>query len=223
MLQRALFLVIIYILTATPAFAGKMYISDSFTVTLRTGPSNQHKIISILKSNNVVEVLEKEGDYSKVQLKNGKDGYILSRFLTSDIPKPIIIRRLQQQAVTLKNEINDLSKSKSHLKKLTSDLKSSLSSSENELAKLKGDYGELKSGSAEYIKVKEVKDKLDIRNKDLESQTKELLEENRLLKREGKALWFASGAGVLILGWILGLVMGRIQTRRKQNRIRIGL
>jgi len=223
LLQRALFLVIIYILTATPAFAGKMYITDSFTVTLRTGPSSQHKIISILKSNNVVEVLGKEGDYSKVQLKNGKDGYILSRFLTSDIPKPIIIRRLQRQTVTLKKEINDLSKSKSHLGKLTSGLKSSLSSSENELAKLKGDYGKLKSGSAEYIKVKEVKDKLEIRNKDLESKTKELLEENRLLKKEKEALWFASGAGVLILGWILGLVMGRIQTRRKQNRIKIGL
>lgn len=223
MLQRTLFLVIICTLTATPAFARSMYITDSFTVTLRTGPSNQHKIISLLKSNDEVEVIEEDGDYSKVQLKNGKDGYVMSRFLTSDVPKPVIIRRLQQQVATLKKEVSDISESKSHLKKLTSDLKSSLSSTGKELAELKMAYEELKSGSAEYIKVKEAKDRLEIRNQDLESQTKALLEENRLLKRQKDTLWFVSGAGVLLSGWILGLIMGHIQARRKQNRIRIGL
>lgn len=223
MLQRALFLVIIYILVATPAFARNMYITDSFSVTLRTGPSGQHRVISVLKSNDEVEVLEEQDDYSKVRLKNGKEGYILSRFLTPDVPKPFVITGLQRQIEKMKKESSDLNEAKRHLGESASQLKSVLSSREKELTKIKRNYDELKSGSTEYIEVKELKDKLEIRNKYLESRTDDLLEENRRLKKEKNSLWFASGAGVLLLGWILGLIMGRIQTRRKQNRIKIDL
>jgi SH3 domain protein len=156
-----------------------MYITDSFSVTLRTGPSGQHRVISILKSNDEAEVLEKQDDYSKVRLKNGKEGYILSRFLTTDVPKPLVITGLQRQIEKMKKESSDLNEAKRHLGESASQLKSVLSSREKELTKIKRNYDELKSGSTEYIEVKELKDKLEIRNKYLESRADDLLEENR--------------------------------------------
>ena len=91
------------------------------------------------------------------------------------------------------------------------------------MTKVKRDYEELKSGSARYIEIKELKDNLENRNKNLESQADSLLEENRRLKKQRNSLWFISGAGVLLLGWLLGLTMGRAQIRRRRNLIKVNL
>ncbi|MBE9547251.1 MAG: TIGR04211 family SH3 domain-containing protein, partial [Proteobacteria bacterium] len=141
-------------LVVVPASAKTMYITDVLWITLRTGPSNEHKVVGMLKSNEEVEVLEEQEDWTKVRLKNGKEGYALSRFLTSDVPKSLVISGLQRRVEKLKGEISSLKEVKKRLGESKLELGSSLSSREKELAKLKRDYEELKSGSAEYIKVK---------------------------------------------------------------------
>ena len=177
----------------------------------------------MLKSNEEIEVLEKGDDWVKVRLKNGKEGYVLRRYLTSEIPKFSIIAGLQQKVEKSKKEISSLRESKKQLEKSKLELESSLFSREKELTKVKRDYEELKSGSARYIEIKELKDNLENRNKNLKSRADGLLEENRRLKKQRNSLWFISGAGVLLLGWLLGLAMGRAQIRRRRDFIKVDL
>jgi len=222
--SKSLFSVVFFsILVAVSAFAETMFVTDSFKITLRTGPSDENKVIAMLKSNEELEVLEKGEDWTKVRLKNGKEGYVLRRFLTSEMPKYSLIVGLQEKVEKSKNEISSLGKSNERLEKSNLELKSSLFSKEKELTKVKRNYEELKSGAAEYVEAKELKDNLESRNKNLESQVEKLLEENRQLKKQTNRLWFISGAGVLLLGWILGLVMGRNQIRRRRDFIRVDL
>ena len=48
-------------------YAQTVYIVDSFKVTMRTGPSNENKIISMLPSGTKLEIMEeKEGDRKSV-------------------------------------------------------------------------------------------------------------------------------------------------------------
>ena len=224
MFRKSLFLIVFFsMLIAASALAETMFITDSLKVTLRTGPSNEHKVIAMLKSNEEIEVLEKGDDWAKVRLKNGKEGYVVGRYLTSEIPKFSIIAGLQKNVEKSKKEISSLRESKTQLEKSKLELESSLFSREKELTKVKRDYEELKSGSARYIEIKELKDNLENRNKNLESQADSLLEENRRLKKQRNSLWFISGAGVLLLGWLLGLTMGRAQIRRRRNLIKVNL
>ena len=224
MFRRFLFLMaILSMLTAAPASAKTMYITDLFRVTLRTGTSNEYKVIAMLKSNDEVELLEEQDSWARVRSKNGKEGYILSRFLTSNIPKPSIINRFQQRVENLEREINGLRKIKKNLGQSKLELESNVTSREKELAKVRRDYEELKSDSTGYIELKELKDKLEIRNKYLENQTGSLMEENKHLKKQRDSLWFASGAGVLLIGWLLGLVMAHARISRRRNRIKVGL
>lgn len=224
MFPKPLFFIVFFsMLIAASALAETMFITDSLKVTLRTGPSNEHKVIAMLKSSEEVEVLEKGDDWVKVRLKNGKEGYVLRRYLTSEIPKFSIIAGLQKKVEKSKKEISSLREGKKQLEKSKLELESSLFSREKELTKVKRDYEELKSGSARYIEIKELKDKLENRNKNLESRADGLLEENRRLKKQRNSLWFISGAGVLLLGWLLGLTMGRAQIRRKRNFIKVNL
>lgn len=90
-------LVISLALSVAPAWAKTMYVTDSLEITLRGGTSTQHKILAMLRSDEEVEVLEDLGNWMKVQLKNGKEGYVLSRYLTSNIPKSFIISGLQKR------------------------------------------------------------------------------------------------------------------------------
>lgn len=224
MFPKSLFFIVFFsMLIAASALAETMFITDSLRVTLRTGPSNEHKVIAMLKSNEEIEVLEKEDDWAKVLLKNGKEGYVLRRFLTSDVPKFSVIAGLQGKVKKFKKEISSLSEGKKQLEKSKLELESSLFSREKELTKTKRDYEELKSGAARYIEVKELKDNLENRNKSLESQADSLLKENRRLKKQRNSLWFISGAGVLLLGWLLGLAMGRAQIRRRRDFIKVDL
>jgi len=221
---RYLYLVIIFsLLIAVPAPAKTMYVTDLFKITLRTGPSNEHKVIAMLESNEGVEVLEEQDDWARVRLGDGKEGYVLSRFLTLDMPKSFIIGKLRLKVEKLKGEIGSFRKDKGQLKKSRSELQSNLTSKERELAKVKREYEELKSGAARYIEVKELKGKLEIRNKNLESQANSLLEENKQLRKRRDTVWFICGAGVLLLGWFLGLAMSRARMRHRRDFIKVDL
>jgi len=194
-----------------------MYVTDSFEITVRTGTSTEYKILAMLRSNEEVEVLEDLGDWTKVRLKSGKEGYVLSRYLTPNIPKSFIITGLQKKVKTLQEELRDLREAKDTLEVSNSELEATLRSKLEQLAKLEKDYEDLKSGSAHYIEMKQIKDQLEIDNKELKSQLAAVLEKNRELERKKDSLWFVSGAGVLVAGWVFGLIMGRAQMRRKRR------
>jgi len=194
-----------------------MYVTDSFEITVRTGTSTEYKILAMLRSNEEVEVLEDLGDWTKVRLKSGKEGYVLSRYLTPNIPKSFIITGLQKKVKTLQEELRDLREAKDTLEVSNSELEATLRSKLEQLAKLEKDYEDLKSGSAHYIEMKQIKDQLEIDNKKLKSQLAAVLEKNRELERKKDSLWFVSGAGVLVAGWVFGLIMGRAQMRRKRR------
>ncbi len=62
------------------SWAQKAYVTDSLKITLRTGPSIENKIISMLDSGQPVEVLESIGEWSRVLVLGAaesarKDGY----------------------------------------------------------------------------------------------------------------------------------------------------
>lgn len=204
-------------LGVAPTWAKTMYVTDSLEITLRGGASPRHKILAMLRSDEEVEVLENLGNWTKVRLKNGKEGYVLSRYLSPNIPKSFIISRLQKRVKTMQEELRNLRKTRETLKFSNSELKTALRSREKQLAKLEKEYSELKSGSANYIETKQLKDQLEIENRRLKSQLATILEKNKKLKRNKDSLWFASGAGVLLAGWILGLIMARVQMRRKRQ------
>ncbi len=70
----------------TLAHAETMYIGDIVKITVRTGPGTEHKIITMVQSGQQVEVLQPDIHWSEVRLKNGKQGWVLNRFLTSEKP-----------------------------------------------------------------------------------------------------------------------------------------
>ena len=103
--------------------AETMYVSDQLSITVRTGKGTNRKIIALIKSDQKVETIEKGEEWTLVRLQDGKEGWVLSRYLTNSIPNSIQLELLQlkydnleQQAKSLALEIDKL---KSDNKKLS--------------------------------------------------------------------------------------------------------
>ena len=212
-----LILIIIFISFITPVWAKSMYVTDSIKITFRNGPSIRHKVLAMLKSGEEVEVLEELNSWTKVRLKDGKEGYVLSHYLSPNIPKSFIINNLQNKVKYLQEQLQKLTQVKERLEASNSELKTNLELKEKRLAKVEKEYNDLKSGSANYIETKQAKDQLETENKRLKVQLATLLKRNKKLEKKDDRLWFLSGAGVLLVGWVLGLILGRTQISRKRR------
>jgi SH3 domain protein len=55
-----------FLALAQLGWAAKAYVTDSFEITLRTGPSNEHKIIAMLFSGRPLDVLDPGGEANPV-------------------------------------------------------------------------------------------------------------------------------------------------------------
>jgi len=64
-----------------PVGARAAFVTDELQLDLRVGPGNQYRIVQMMPAGQPVRVDEVSGDWSRVTLPNGRDGWVLNRFL----------------------------------------------------------------------------------------------------------------------------------------------
>ena len=116
--MKTLSALILLLLFATLAQAETVrYVSDALEVPLRRGASTRHKIIRMLPSGTVVEILQidKANGYSLVRTQEGPQGWILSRYLMDTpsaherlIEAQRILEPLKVENAKLKEQLNTL-------------------------------------------------------------------------------------------------------------------
>ena len=104
-IETVLFLVCSFILFGIAfSYAQTVYVTDEFEVTMRTGPNVENKIMAMLSTGTKLEVIEEKGDWVLVRSPIGREGWVLKRYASVELPKKIIIEQLQKKyADALKN------------------------------------------------------------------------------------------------------------------------
>jgi SH3 domain protein len=202
--KQIVYLGIILMFFPANGLAETMYVTDMLKLTVRSGPSTEHKILAVAESGQQIEMLEPGEDWSLVRTANGKEGYVLTRYLVPDPTYNIRLERLQNKHKALMQQAATLLEENTSLKKEDRQLKSTLDKNEKVLKKLRVDYEKLKAGSAEYI---ELKEKYKTASGQLAEQTKRaeaLDEELRSIEMNQYIKWFLAGSGVLLVGFIVG-------------------
>ncbi len=182
---------------ASVAAAQEIYVSGVTKVTMRTGAGVEHKIVAMLETGTRVEMVEHKPDWSLVRMDNQKQGWVLTRFLTEEKPLTFQVEKLQKENERLTGAIKEIEKQNQ-----------ALAEKNDVLADIEKKYQELKQASADYLKLNEKYQDL-VRLSEEQEQQIAMLKEN--LNNEAM-LWFLSGAGVFIVGLILGL-----STRKKKR------
>ncbi|MDL1984236.1 MAG: TIGR04211 family SH3 domain-containing protein [Deltaproteobacteria bacterium] len=210
------FIVFFIVLFSTVVQAETMYVDDIVKITVRTGPGIAHKILAMIKSGERVEVLkpeEPEKDWSLVRITNGKEGWVLSRFLKSKEPDGLVLDRLKKKHNALKNQAVSTIEENKVYKKENKRLNSELKTNKEISKKIKSSYETLKKESAEFLELKSNYEKTSSKLIEQTKKATKLEEELTSLLLHQNIKWFLSGAGVLLLGFVIGF-----STKRQRRR-----
>ena len=216
-----MFMVLWVLLSVHTSWAEKAYVVNSSKIILRGGPSTKDKIITMLNQDSPVEVLRTQSGWSHVRLvgnaSRNYEGWIASSFLTRDVPFKVQVKGLKSENVRLKQRTENIEKewtASSGEKELMSE---KLEKAEKELKRVKTKYESLKKASGSVLALRETHDETLKGLQEARVTLETLQKENMVLKSSQRNRWFLTGAVVLLVGLIFGLVMGRQQRKRKSS------
>lgn len=212
-MKRLFIIAILLVLLPAVVHAEKKYINDLLEITLRTGQGIDHKIIEIVKSGQMVEVIKPGDQWTKIRRLNGTEGWVVSRFLTSNKPNILLLKELQEkhEAIMIRtdSQLEEITK----LQEDNKELRSKLTVSAKTLNDLNNSYETLKKESGEFLQLKSNYNKATAQ---LTKQKQKIQKyEDELSKLEQRQIfrWIFTGAGILFLGFLIGL-SGKRQRRR---------
>lgn len=213
-MQRLILAVILTVFSALPAaWAEKMYVTDTMEITLRTGPGLDHKIISMLPSGRPVERVDKGENWSQVQLEDGRTGWVLNRFISKNRPSSILLEELRVDHQKVAQQAAELLEENTRLKSENETLSAELDVCRKKASQLAASLENLQNDCSEYFTLKEQHQNCTAR---LQSQTRSAKELAEALKKANEKriyYWFLCGAGVLVLGFLIGLSVRRERRR----------
>jgi SH3 domain protein len=200
--------VLVLVVTAATALAQTVYINDVVKVTLRSGPGYDNKIVSVLSSGDVVDVIERGEEWSLVRIPEGPNGWIVTRLLSQKEPNTLKIRRLEAQLAALQA---DDGSPESVLKEENLKLENALTEARFELEAARQAYAALENGASDHVHIRQSLDGAQARIKELEAELTHC--QGRLDDQElaAELRWFLGGAGVLLAGLLIGLKVQRRQ------------
>jgi SH3 domain protein len=210
-------LVIVSVLGITQqGLASRAYVTDSFEITLRTGPSNENKITAMLFSGRPLEVMETRGEWSQVKVSDdGKEGWVLSRYLITRPPWEVQAKKLQEDSVSLNARLVRVQKELADEAQQRQGLGAELRQRTQDLEALRKEYLELKNSAEGYLKLKTLHETTEANLKTAQSELSKVTAENEALKSSEQNRWFLSGALVLLCGLLVGGIVGRQQKKRR--------
>ena len=201
------------------AAAETLYVSDELALTLRSGQSTQHQILRMVTSGTPVDILETndETGYSRVRTPQGVEGWVLSRYLMDHPTAKDQLANAQKKMARLEDENTNL---QAKLKEVSGD-KSSLTKEkgglEAEKDKLQTELDHIRKTAASAIAIENENKRLSNERVRLETELQAVQQENHSLKDRRDREWFVRGAGVVIVGILIGLILPKVRFRRRSS------
>lgn len=214
-------LCIVCLFQAGVSLAATRYVSDELRITMRSGPSTQNQIIKVLNSGDRLEMLKEQEvnqhDYALVRTSDGKEGWVLTQYLTDTPIARTQIATIKQKLAALQDSNDRLKKELAELKSLSNETLSTKSTLEKSLAETSAELNHIKDISSHALQ-------LDMENKQLSLQLAQLKNEYKLSKTENAALkdrsdreWFIKGAIVVIGSMLFGILLTRIRWQKRRS------
>lgn len=200
-------------------YAETSYVSDSLEITMRSGKGNSYSITRMLDSGTPLEVLEVDKDegYTRVRTKSGKEGWVLSRYLMKTPAARDRLASAEKNLAEMELEKRKLETAMATLTEEKNALATDLESTTGQNRKAGQELAEIKRTASSALAI-------DAENKDLKSRVVTLERELQTLQQENEGLrdrsdrdWFMVGAGVVLLGILIGLIIPRIRWRKKSS------
>ena len=218
-MKQALSILSLLILLTGTVQAETRYVSDRLEITMRSGTSTSHGIVRMLRSGTPVEVLEtdKQSGYSRVKTSSGKEGWVLTRFLMNGPAARDRLAEAEKRLAELELENRKMHTSMAALREEMSTVEKQRQDLDNEHRNVSQELTEIKRTASSALAIDSENKELKSRMVALERNLQTVQQENENLKDRTARDWFMVGAGVVLLGIIVGLIIPRIRWRKKSS------
>ena len=203
----------------TTAIAETRYVSDRLEIQMRTGKGTQFRILRMLPSGTALEVLEidKATGYTRVRAPGGVEGWVLSRLLMKGQAARDKLADAEKKLARLELENRKLNASFDELQKEKGSADQERGRLNKDNRKLSQELEEIRRTASSALAIDAENNELKSRIVAYERQVQTLQQENEGLKDRTARDWFMVGAGVVILGMVIGLIIPRIRWRKKSS------
>ncbi len=177
------------------------YITNDVKVNIRTGTGTQYNIIAMLKPGKAVELLERGTEWSQIKLHDEREGWILTRFITSTEPNYLELKRLRKLHKALATKFPVILEENKEIQQKSKDLTKKLNTYQKQNKELQKSYNKLKDEAAGFLELKKNYDKTAL---SLSEHTEQIEKLNKELTHKYITAGLC-GAGILLLGFIIGI------------------
>lgn len=205
---------------STPAIAAAAWVDDTLRVPMRSGPSSRHSILHRgLISGTRLEVLstDEEAGFAHIRLEDGRDGYIPTQYLSKI---PIARDRLEEAQKTIEALTSESKPQQAQI----FELREARKSLEQQVATLSGEKERIGQRLAEIENISKNAIATSKKNKTLMAENEAhknsidvLKADNERLKQNAEQEGFVNGAGAVLLGVVLALVIPRLTPKKKSS------
>ena len=218
--MKSITLILVLLLgLVTTAMAETRYVSDRLDIQMRTGKGTKFRILRMLPSGTALEVLkiDKETGYTRVRAPGGVEGWVLTRVLMKGQAARDKLADAEKRLASLELENRKLSSSFQTLKTEKGSADQELGKFDKENRKLSQELDNIRRTASSSLAIDAENRELKSRIVAYERQVQSLQQENSGLKDRTARDWFMVGAGVVVLGMIIGLIIPRIRWRKKSS------
>jgi len=200
--------------TKSGAKKGKttQYVSDNVAITLRSGKSNQHRIIRSLDSGTKLRVLETDKTHARVKTPDGTEGWVMKRYLVDEPVARTVLPPIKEKLAKLETKYSELRKKHKEIIKERNELAviaSKYEQLEIKYTKVSDEADRLSKIASESDQIYQDNQTLTINKASLEAQKDMLMSEIKELQNGNNKLWFLTGAGVIFIGILIGSMLTR--------------
>lgn len=203
-------------LLSPAAWAETMWITDEFTVPMRSGPSDGHRIVHRgLASGTELEVLgaNAAAEYTHVRAAGGLEGWISSQYLLKHPVAQVQLAAANNRIQALERQLAQRGEALTELKSTSTEAASTGDRLAAQVAKLEAELADVRQVSAGALEEHARTQELASLNARLRAEVDDLTEESQRLENNTEQRWLLIG-GALVLGGMLAGVAIKARPRR---------
>lgn len=211
---------ILFILSSVAtAQARTVWVDDQLYLPVRAGAGNQYRIIeNAVPSGTPLELIETaDSGYTRVRTPKGNEGWVSSQYLSDT---PIAKDKLKQANRQLEQAQSELAKTREELASVTKE-RDSLANSESSLsdrsASLQEELKRIKNVAADSINLNRRNRELREENQKIRNDLEVLTAENERLEASKESDFMLLGAGLVLGGVLLALIIPMLKPTRKTD------
>ncbi len=218
-MPKIAFICLLYVLAGHVHAQTERYVTDSLRLEARQGPSTNHRITNMLSSGTRVTVLEQDAEtgYSRVALDDGSEVWILSRFLMDQPAARAQLAQAREKFTSERDNARNLTGELETMGRTADELEQSKSALATDKKLLQTELAQIKQAAADTLAIQERNQSLDKQLEVVSTDLDSAKQRNRALKERSERDWFIAGAGVLLGGIIIGLVIPKIRWKRRRG------